>query len=84
VQGAQALWVEADMRRLVLPFRFDAIVAWDSFFHLTGDEQRGMFPMFRKHIATGGLLRFTSGPRDGEAIGESLWQRVVSREPCAR
>jgi cyclopropane fatty-acyl-phospholipid synthase-like methyltransferase len=63
-------WAEADMRGLVLPLRFNAVVAWDSFFHLTRDEQRDMFPVFRKHIAPGGLLLFTSGPRDGEAIGD--------------
>jgi len=65
-----ATWVEADMRGLVLPLRFNAIVAWDSFFHLTRDEQRAMFPVFQKHVAPGGLLLFTSGPRDGEAVGD--------------
>jgi SAM-dependent methyltransferase len=64
------VWVEADMRGLVLPFRFNAIVAWDSFFHLTRDEQRAMFPLFKKHIAPGGLLLFTSGPQDGEVVGD--------------
>jgi len=63
-------WIEADMRGLVLPLRFNAIVAWDSFFHLTRDEQRAMFPVFKKHVAPGGLLLFTSGPRDGEAVGD--------------
>jgi len=65
-----AAWAEADMRGLVLPFRFDALIAWDSFFNLTRDEQRSMFPVFRKHIAPAGVLLFTSGPRDGEAIGD--------------
>jgi trans-aconitate methyltransferase len=76
-----AAWVEADMRGLVLPLRFNAIVAWDSFFHLTRDEQRAMFPVFKKHIAPGGLLLFTSGPRDGEAIGDLYGNAPVSREP---
>lgn len=44
----QALWVEADMRDLVLPFRFDAIVAWDSFFHLTRDEHPVCFSCTRR------------------------------------
>ena len=64
------LWVEADMRGLVLPLRFHAIVAWDSFFHLTRNEQRAMFPVFAQHITPGGLLLFTSGPRDGEVTGD--------------
>jgi SAM-dependent methyltransferase len=66
----QATWIEADMRTLDLARRFDAIVAWDSFFHLTQDEQRQMFEVFGRHVASPGLLLFTSGPKAGEAIGD--------------
>lgn len=69
-------WVVADMRTLGLAQRFDAIVAWDSFFHLTGDAQRAMFPIFRDHMAARGLLLFTSGPRDGEAMGQLYGERL--------
>ena len=62
-------WVVADMRSLSLDRRFDGILAWDSFFHLTCDDQRRMFPIFRAHAAPGAALMFTSGPRHGEAIG---------------
>ena len=58
------------MRSLALAKRFDAIVAWDSFFHLCADDQRAMFPVFAKHIAPRGLLLFTSGPSAGIAVGE--------------
>jgi SAM-dependent methyltransferase len=64
-----ATWIEADMRSLALERRFDAVIAWDSFFHLDQDEQRAMFPVFQRHIAPNGVLLFTSGPRAGEAIG---------------
>jgi 2-polyprenyl-3-methyl-5-hydroxy-6-metoxy-1,4-benzoquinol methylase len=64
-----ATWIEADMRALALARRFDAIIAWDSFFHLDQDEQRAMFPVFQQHILPGGMLLFTSGPRAGIAIG---------------
>ena len=64
-----AKWVVADMRGLVLPLRFDAVIAWDSFFHLSRDEQRAMFAVFAKHVTPGGVLLFTSGPRDGEVSG---------------
>lgn len=67
-------WREADMRDLALGERFDAIVAWDSFFHLTVEAQRRMFPIFRDHAAPGALLLFTSGPAHGEAIGELYGQ----------
>jgi trans-aconitate methyltransferase len=63
-------WIQADMRSLTLRNRFDAIIAWDSFFHLTADDQRRMFPVFHDHIARQGLLLFTSGHRAGTAIGD--------------
>lgn len=62
-------WLVADMRQLALGQRFDGLVAWDSFFHLTPDDQRRMFPRFRAHAADGAALLFTSGPAHGEAIG---------------
>lgn len=63
-------WIEADMRVLDLRRRFDAVIAWDSFFHLTADNQRAMFPLFAQHAAPGALLLFTSGPKAGVAMGE--------------
>jgi SAM-dependent methyltransferase len=62
-------WRVADMRHLALDRRFDGIVAWDSFFHLSPEDQRGMFPIFRAHAAPGSALMFTSGPCAGVAIG---------------
>jgi len=69
-------WITGDMRELALGERFDAIVAWDSFFHLAHDAQRLMFPIFRDHIAPRGLLLFTSGHGHGEAIGELYGERL--------
>jgi len=62
-------WVIAEMRELELSRRFDGILAWDSFFHLAMDDQRGMFPRFASHAREGAPLMFTSGPGEGEAIG---------------
>jgi SAM-dependent methyltransferase len=62
-------WRAADMRTLGLGSTFDGILVWDSFFHLTHDDQRRMFPIFRRHAAPGAALMFTSGPSAGEAIG---------------
>jgi SAM-dependent methyltransferase len=62
-------WHLADMRTLALNQRFDGILAWDSFFHLTQDDQRRMFPIFGRHAAAGAALIFTGGPSAGEAIG---------------
>lgn len=63
-------WLLADMRTLALARAFEGILAWDSFFHLTPDDQRKMFPVFRQHAAVGAVLMFTSGPAHGEAIGD--------------
>jgi hypothetical protein len=63
-------FIVADMRTLNLGRHFAGILAWDSFFHLTPDDQRRMFPIFRDHAKPGAPLMFTSGPRHGEAIGQ--------------
>ncbi|AJE47620.1 class I SAM-dependent methyltransferase [Celeribacter indicus] len=62
--------IHADMRGLDLGEEFDAVIAWDSFFHLSRDDQRAMFPVFARHLAPGGALLFTSGPEDSEVIGD--------------
>ena len=41
---------------------FTAIIAWDSFFHLTHDEQARMVRRFAAWLRPGGCLLFTSGP----------------------
>jgi SAM-dependent methyltransferase len=62
-------WIVGDMRDLSLGRQFDGLLVWDSFFHLAPDDQRRMFPIFRRHAAPGAALLFTSGPAQGEAIG---------------
>jgi len=61
--------IHADMRRLDLGTTFDVILAWNSFFHLSPLDQRGMFPIFAAHAAPGTVLMFTSGHKAGEPIG---------------
>ena len=65
----EAEWIVADMRELAIRRRFDGIIMWDSFFHLSMDEQRAMFPRLARHACEGAPLLFTSGPSEGEAIG---------------
>jgi len=65
----QCAWGVADMRTLSLGRTFDGLLAWDSFFHLTRDDQRRMFAIFRAHASAKAALMFTSGPRDGVAMG---------------
>lgn len=62
-------WRQADMRTLDLGTRFDGIVAWDSFFHLTPEEQRACIARMATHLNPGGSLLMTVGPEAGEATG---------------
>ena len=63
-------WHLADMRHFSPPGAFHGLVAWDSFFHLTPEDQTPMFDLFRRAAAPGAVLMFTSGPGYGEAIGK--------------
>src|SRR5690606_16926928 len=69
-------WRCADMRTLALSERFAGVVGWDSFFHLTADEQRGTLPRLAAHLAPGGALLLTVGPHAGEVTGRVGGDRV--------
>ncbi|MGF7079907.1 methyltransferase domain-containing protein [Mucilaginibacter sp. UYCu711] len=58
-----------DMRQLKLSRKFDAIIAWNSFFHLPAEDQPAMFSLFAQHLKPSGILLFTSGTAHGEAWG---------------
>jgi SAM-dependent methyltransferase len=77
-------WQVADMRTFAVGRTFDGLLAWDSFFHLSRDDQRGMFPAFRRLTGPGSALMFTSGSSDGEAIGsyrgEPLYHASLAAE----
>ncbi len=63
-------WRQGDMRALSLSETYDGIVAWDSFFHLTQDEQRAALPRFAALINQGGSLLVTVGHDAGEVTGQ--------------
>lgn len=80
----QGAWLEGDMRALDLGRRFDAVIAWDSFFHLAAADQRRTLPRLAAHLGPEGWLLFTSGPRAGEAwgavAGEPVWHDSLDPE----
>ncbi|MXV17217.1 class I SAM-dependent DNA methyltransferase [Hufsiella ginkgonis] len=55
-----------DMRNLSLNRKFGAVIAWHSFFHLSQEDQPGMFRIVKKHLAPNGIFLFTSGNEAGE------------------
>jgi trans-aconitate methyltransferase len=77
-------WIVADMRTLKLNRAFDALIAWDSFFHLSHEHQRAMFPVFEQHANPGAPLLFTSGSAHGVAMGsyqgEPLYHASLSTD----
>jgi cyclopropane fatty-acyl-phospholipid synthase-like methyltransferase len=77
-------WVVGDMRALELDRRFDGLLAWHSFFHLSPDDQHPMFARFAAHLNSNGVLMFTTGPSAGESYGnwcgEPLYHGSLSPE----
>lgn len=66
---ADGHWQVSDMRGLDLNAQFDGLLGWHSMFHLTPDDQRNLFSVFRRHAAKGATLMFTSGTQAGETLG---------------
>lgn len=62
-------WVLGDMRELELGRTFDGILGWNSFFHLTQEDQRVTLDRIGRHLAPGGALMLTVGPVAGEVAG---------------
>lgn len=71
-----------DMRELDLEEKFDAIIAWHSFFHLPAGDQPDMFAIFKRHLKPDGILLFTSGTERGEIWsmngGENLFHASLA------
>ena len=81
-------WLLRDMRELDLGETFAGVVAWDSFFHLSREEQRRVLPRLARHVAPGGGLLVTVGPADGEVLGtvggEAVYHASLSPGEYAR
>ena len=67
----QTRFILSDMRTINLNEKFDCIIAWHSFFHLSQNDQRTMFKTFVSHLKAGGVLLFTSGSEEGEIWGDN-------------
>jgi cyclopropane fatty-acyl-phospholipid synthase-like methyltransferase len=84
IRFPKAEWIAADMRTLSINRVFDGLSAWNSFFHLSHQDQRAMFTVFREHAAMGAPLLFTTGTEHGEATdsyeGEPLYHASLSSD----
>ncbi|HJQ70573.1 MAG TPA: class I SAM-dependent methyltransferase [Blastocatellia bacterium] len=54
--------------------RYDAIIAWDSIFHVPYSEQRPVTAKLCRALAAGGVVLFTAGGVDGEITGQMRGQ----------
>jgi cyclopropane fatty-acyl-phospholipid synthase-like methyltransferase len=58
-------WLKTDMRRALMERPYDGILAWDSFYHLTGGDQAQMIGRIASWLKAGGAFLFnTSPPKD--------------------
>ncbi|WP_231729874.1 trans-aconitate 2-methyltransferase [Pedobacter sp. Leaf176] len=77
-------FILADMRTLSLNKKYDALIAWHSFFHLPAADQPDVFSIFKSHLNPKGILIFTSGTTNGEAWGmnggENLFHASLDSE----
>lgn len=72
----QGVWLRADMRDLEPGELYDGVIGWNSFFHLTAEEQRDVLPRLAGRLGTGGTLMLTVGPDAGEVSGHVGDDRV--------
>ena len=77
-------WQVVDMRALALGRTFHGLLAWDSLFHLTHEDQRRMFPIFKRHAEPGAALMFTTGTAHGVATGSYRGEPLYHASLAAR
>lgn len=65
-----------DMRSLKIERKYDAIIAWHSFFHLPVDDQEKLIPKLSNLLNPNGLFLFTSGPENGISWGKINGQHL--------
>ena len=71
-------WLSGDMREINLTRQYDVIIAFDSFFHLAINDQLKMIERFAVWLKPGGKLLVTTGPEEGEKIGQQMYGQLFS------
>lgn len=82
---SDADWCLGDMRTGLPEGLFHGVVAWNSFFHLTEEEQVPVLERFSKALLPKGRLLLTVGPEAGRAVGRvgGKWVFHASLSPEA-
>jgi hypothetical protein len=63
-------FVQADICQWQPQEQYDAIIAWDSIFHVPYAAQRRVVAKLCAALANGGVILFTAGGVDGEISGQ--------------
>lgn len=71
-------WIYGDMRTISHNKKYDAVIAWDSFFHLPKVDQELMFLRFANWLKNKGQLLFTTGDAESEIINSEMLGQVFS------
>ena len=66
----EARLIHGDLRGVMLEETFDAIVAWDSVFHIPRDEHAGVFDRFHRWLRPPGMLVLSLGGSAWEGSSE--------------
>ena len=69
-------WLQRDMRNLDLSGKFDGVISWDGFFHLSQNEQIRFFNSLPGLLSDKATLLFTVGTTNGEVTGTVAGQTV--------
>jgi len=72
----QGDWQVMDLRALTFTAPFDGVLGWNSFFHLTQDDQRTVLPRLAALTCPGGPLMVTIGEGNGTATGTVAGETV--------
>ena len=65
--------IQADMLELDLADRFDAVIAWDSVFHVDRVNHRAIFQRIHKLLVPGGLLLLSAGGSSHEGFTSEMF-----------
>ncbi len=77
----EALYIKSSMGEFKSSHQFDAVVAWDSLFHLEPAEQEPVFKMIGKLLKPEGYFLFTHGGSEGEIEGEMFGRQFTYSSP---
>ena len=73
-----ASFYQTDLLNYQSDVMFDAVVAFDSLFHIEHDKQKEIYPIIGSMLKPGGLFLFTHGLEDGSVVGDMFGQKFYS------